>query len=201
VVEILLVTLQSGLKSTFNKLQALKKKWMPQPTISTSTSPKPQASTLPITHLPTNPNTIILITPKLRITILSPPTQHKVPIIQLSSRNTRPLRKSYTVPARVGHEVFIAICRDATLRRSWCCYLCTRGFLRGWRGGRWRGGGNANAVVFLAPELGGAVLARGAEDGVPGVELGEGDAGARGEGWAGAAGVGFEVGGAGGYDA
>jgi hypothetical protein len=129
VVEILLVTLQSGLKSTFNKLQALKKKWMPQPTISTSTSPKPQASTLPITHLPTNPNTIKLITPKLRITILSSPTQHKIPIIQLSSRNTRSLRKSHTITSWIGHEIFIAIRRNPSLSWSWCCYFCTRGFL------------------------------------------------------------------------
>lgn len=125
-----------------------------------------------------NAHTIPFIAPKRRPTVFPRGPQHRVPRIQLRSRDAVPRRKHSTRVPGNGLRLFITARHNARLRRPRSGH--GRGFRRYRRYRRRRS--NAHAVPLVRPKRRPAVLSRGPQHRVPGVQLRVRDAVPRGEG-------------------
>lgn len=129
-------------------------------------------------------DTVVLIRPERRRTLTTIGSQYRIPRIEVRRRDAVAGRKRATGIPFDGGGILDALCRYAGLRgprrSSRTCGFRRRRRLE--RGARYRRRRGTDTVVLAGPERGAAVLAAAAQDGVPTVQLGGGDAVAGGKG-------------------
>ena len=111
---------------------------------------------------------VIVIGEQLRVAVSAVATEDRVPGVEVVGRDIVLLGELRAVVPADGLAVLVAVGREAGLRRGGrCCGGCG-----GWG---WAGGGcasgDADAVVVVCEQLGGAVCAVGAEHRVPCVQV------------------------------